>query len=695
MSFEDNELEEQNSEIVNFPSSVNRQISDISQSYSLTDRYFTQFGKNPFRYNMHGAPINWVSEDVAVNDDMWRVVFTQKGVKKPEFWSPLALKVVASKYFWGDQAKGEREDSIEKIIGRVSKFLTRQAVKQKYFSQEEANSLGDEVASICLHQMAVFNSPVWFNVGIQEYNGNAGGVSAYVWDSSSDKIIRSQKTMDRPQCSACFIQSMEDHMDLIMAVQTAEANLFKAGSGTGTNRSTLRSSKETLTGGGRASGPVSFMRGYDTYAGVIKSGGKTRRAAKMEILNVDHPDIIEFVESKQKEEKKAWALIEQGYSGGMNGEAYGSVAFQNCNMSVRASDDFMEAVKADGEWQTKFVTTGAISDTFKARDILRKIAEGTHVCGDPGMQFDTVTNKYHTSKASGRINASNPCVTGDTKVLVRDGGWVRIDSILGKESTILTNTGVIQEAIINGSFKTGTKPVYKLTTKSGYELKLTADHKVFTINRGFVQACELTKDDYVLLPNYQVAEISEIKDSTFYQMLGVYLGDGCGGKISNNRGIQFTMEKESERPILQKFAEYVATDYERITHKDSPATVQITSTSSKYVITNNILLDKFAGFIDLSKLSHQKCISNVIFALPLSAQKYILQGLFTADGTVANYGEKSQYVALDSTSLQLLKDVQILLTGFGIKSKLYTDRRAGKSSALLPDGKGGIAEDFP
>ncbi len=406
MNFENNSAEENKSNFISFGS---RQTSEFANPNSLVARYFTRLGRDAFKYDMFGKEINWVSEDVAVTDDMGKVVFTQKGVKKPDFWSTLALKVVASKYFWGDQAKGEREDSIEKIIGRVSRFIGRQAVKQKYFNQDQADSLRDEIASICLTQMAVFNSPVWFNVGIQEYNPIAGGVSAYVWDSDSSKVIKSQKTMDRPQCSACFIQSMDDTMESIMTVQVAEANLFKAGSGTGTNRSPLRSSKEKLTGGGRSSGPLSFMKGYDAYAGAIKSGGKTRRAAKMEILNVDHPDIMDFIESKQKEEKKAWALIEQGYSGGMNGEAYASVAFQNCNMSVRAPDSFMDAVKADGEWQTKFVTNGKVSETFKARDMLRKMAEGTHICGDPGMQFDTIINKYHTSKVSGRINASNPC----------------------------------------------------------------------------------------------------------------------------------------------------------------------------------------------------------------------------------------------------------------------------------------------
>lgn len=664
-------------------------MGDLQEAPFRIDRYFTRTGYDPFKFDSTGIPINWISEEVNVSDDAGKVVFTQPDVQKPESWSSLALKVVASKYFWGDKAKNERESSVEQLIGRVSRWFERQAVIQKYFGKTESQILRDEIASICLNQLAVFNSPVWFNFGIQEYDKNAGGVAAYIWDRESDKIIHSSKSMDRPQGSACFIQSTEDDMESIMAVQVAEANLFKAGSGTGTNRSPLRSSREVLTGGGKPSGPVSFMKGYDAYAGIIKSGGKTRRAAKMEILNVDHPDIIEFVESKQKEEKKAWALIEHGYDGGMNGEAYNSIAFQNCNMSVRAPDEFMEAVKKNTEWKTKMVRSGEICETLRAKDILNKIAEGTHVCGDPGMQFDTIINKYHTCKNTGKINASNPCVTGDTKVLTENGRWTRIDSLLNKECHILTNTGIIQKMKIKGSFITGNKPVYKLKTKSGYELKLTADHKVFTVNRGFVPACNLTKDDYILLPTQQVSQINEPADKEFYQMLGVYLGDGCGGNVSNTRGIQITMDKKSEIPILEKFAEYVSTNYERITHKNTPACVQITPTSGRFVVTNNILINKFREYLDLNLQSHKKCLSDSIFNLTLGEQKYLLQGLFTSDGTVANYGEKSQYVALDSTSIQLLKGVQLLLTGFGIKSKIYENRRAGKNIALLPDGKGG------
>jgi ribonucleoside-diphosphate reductase alpha chain len=384
-------------------------INQLQAGKLQINRFFTQDEKNPFEYDIYGNPINWVSENVSVTDDKGKIIFIQPNVKRPDFWSSLALKVVASKYFWGDQSKGEREDSIEKIISRVSRFITEQAVSQGYLDSKQSSILGDEIAAICLHQMASFNSPVWFNVGIHEYDRNAGGVSPYRWDSATNNVVLTSKKENKPQCSACFIQSVEDTMESILALQVSEANLFKSGSGTGTNRSTLRSSREKLTGGGKASGPVSFMKGYDAYASIIKSGGKTRRAAKMEILNVDHPDVIDFIEAKQKEEKKAWVLIEKGYSGGMNGEAYGSIGFQNCNMSVRVPDEFMQAVREDGEWKTLYVKTKEPCETFKAREILKKIAEGTHICGDPGLQFDTTTNKWHTCKVSGRINASNPC----------------------------------------------------------------------------------------------------------------------------------------------------------------------------------------------------------------------------------------------------------------------------------------------
>ena len=241
-----------NSEIVAEPKGP---VGTLAPSLKL-ERYFTKHGGSPFEFGIYGNKLNWVSEEVSVTDDKGQIIFTQPNVMKPDFWSSLALKVVSSKYFWGEQAKGEREDSIEKLVGRISRYIGRQASEQNYFDGNQSEILKDEVASICLNQMCVFNSPVWFNCGIQDYDKDAGGVSSYIWDKNTNSVIRAKKTLDRPQGSACFIQSLSDDMESILNLQVSEATLFKAGSGTGTNRSALRRSKETLTGGGSASGPV-------------------------------------------------------------------------------------------------------------------------------------------------------------------------------------------------------------------------------------------------------------------------------------------------------------------------------------------------------------------------------------------------------------------------------------------------------
>jgi ribonucleotide reductase alpha subunit len=485
-------------------------------------REFTFEGKNPFEFDINGEKIKWETEEVSVTDDQGKVVFTQPNVKKPDFWSTLALKVVASKYFWGNQDKDEREESVEQLIGRVSRFYGRQAVKQKYFNDEEAKVLEDEIAAICLNQLCVFNSPVWFNAGITEYDKNAGGVSPYKWDLKKGEVVETKQGIeidgkevignpeDSPQCSACFIQGMTDNIESILEVQVAEANLFRGGSGTGSNRSALRSSKERLTGGGWASGPVSFMKGYDAYAGIIKSGGKTRRAAKMEILNVDHPDIMEFVNAKQNEEKKAWALIEQGYSGGLNGDAYSSVAFQNCNMSVRVTDEFMEQVKRNGDWKTKAITDGKVIETLKAKEILKQIAEGTWICGDPGIQNDTLYNKYHTCKASGRINATNPCFAGSVKIILTDGRELNFEKLVqehkeGKQNYCYTigETGQIEIAkIINPRLTKKNAEVIKVTLDNEEEIICTPDHKFMLKSSEYKEAYKLTQEDS-LMPLYE------------------------------------------------------------------------------------------------------------------------------------------------------------------------------------------------
>ena len=294
----------------------------------------------------------------------------------------MATQVVVSKYFRGPLGTPQREHSVRQMIGRVVDTITGWGNKDGYFaSAEDAQAFADELTHILVHQKACFNSPVWFNCGIEE----------------------------KPQCSACFILSVEDTMDSILDWYRKEGVIFKGGSGSGVNLSKIRSAKEQLAGGGTASGPVSFMKAADASAGVIKSGGKTRRAAKMVVLNVDHPDIEEFVKCKVEEEKKAWALIEAGYDSSLDGPAYGSVFFQNANNSVRVTDEFMQAVQEDREWQTKYVKSGQTCDTYKARDLMRMIAESTYFCGDPGMQYDTTINDWHTCSNTARINASNPC----------------------------------------------------------------------------------------------------------------------------------------------------------------------------------------------------------------------------------------------------------------------------------------------
>ena len=340
------------------------------------ERFFTREGIDPF------DEIEWDIRSAVIGNEKGNVVFEQRDVEIPKFWSQQATNIVVSKYFRGTIGTPERERSVKQLVGRVVDTITRWARAQKYFaSEDDLQAFSDDLKHLLVYQKAAFNSPVWFNCGFEK----------------------------APQCSACFINSVQDTMESILGLAKTEGMLFKFGSGTGSNLSAIRSSRELLAGGGTASGPVSFMKGFDAFAGVIKSGGKTRRAAKMVILNADHPDIVEFINCKVEEEKKAWALIDAGYDGSFTGPAYSSVFFQNSNNSVRVTDEFMRAVLDDGDWTTKAVRDGSPMETYKARDLMRQIAEATHVCGDPGMQFDTTVNDWHTCPNTARINASNPC----------------------------------------------------------------------------------------------------------------------------------------------------------------------------------------------------------------------------------------------------------------------------------------------
>ncbi len=339
-------------------------------------RFFTEAGVDPF------DEVEWEQRAAVIGNERGEVVFEQRDVEIPRAWSQQATNIVVSKYFRGQIGAPERERSVKQLIGRVVDTITAWARADEYFaSDEDLQAFSDDLKHILVYQKAAFNSPVWFNCGFEK----------------------------APQCSACFINSVQDTMDSILTLARTEGMLFKFGSGTGTNLSPIRSSRELLAGGGTASGPVSFMKGYDAFAGVIKSGGKTRRAAKMVVLDAQHPDIVDFINCKVEEERKAWALIDAGYDGSFTGPAYASVFFQNSNNSVRVSDDFMRAVLDDSTWDTRAVRDGAVMDTYQARDLMRLIAEGTHVCGDPGMQFDTTVNEWHTSPNTDRIYASNPC----------------------------------------------------------------------------------------------------------------------------------------------------------------------------------------------------------------------------------------------------------------------------------------------
>jgi ribonucleoside-diphosphate reductase alpha chain len=340
------------------------------------NRYFTGEGVSPY------DAVEWEQRTASITNESGGIIFEQRDIEAPKDWSQTATNIVASKYFHGPMGTPGRETSVRQLISRVATTIKEWGSRGDYFaSDDDAQTFHDELAHLLVNQMVAFNSPVWFNCGVEE----------------------------KPQCSACFINSVEDTMSSILNLAKTEAMLFKWGSGTGSNLSPIRSSIEQLSGGGIASGPVSFMKGFDAFAGVIKSGGKTRRAAKMVVLDADHPDIVEFINSKANEEKKAWVLLDNGYDGGVDGEAYSSIFFQNANHSVRVNDKFMEAVVKNGKWTTHAVTTGEPVNTYQAPELMKMIADSAYVCGDPGMQYDSTINRWHTCKNTAPINASNPC----------------------------------------------------------------------------------------------------------------------------------------------------------------------------------------------------------------------------------------------------------------------------------------------
>ncbi|HWP61931.1 MAG TPA: LAGLIDADG family homing endonuclease [Candidatus Binatia bacterium] len=624
------------------------------------ERRWTRPGVHPY------DEVTWELRTASITNESGKVVFEQRDVEVPSFWSQLATNVVVSKYFRGHLGTPERERSVKQLIDRVVNTICGWAERQHYFATpDDLETFRAELTHLLLHQKMSFNSPVWFNVGIEP----------------------------KPQCSACFINSVEDNMGSIMDLAKTEAMLFKYGSGAGVNLSPIRSSKERMSGGGMASGPVSFMKGYDAFAGVIKSGGKTRRAAKMVILNVDHPDILEFIDSKANEEKKAWALIEAGYDPSFTGEAYASVFFQNANHSVRVTDEFMRAVVEDREWTVRAVTTGEPLATYRAREIWRRMAEAAWLCGDPGVQYDTTINDWHTCANTDRIYASNPCVTGDTLVAT-DRGWRTIESLVGETVDVIGLDGRAHR--VTRVFPTGRKPVFELKTRLGYRVKITADHKVRT-ERGDVPVKDLRPDDVILLERPGFGRTSLAPNLA--EAIGLAVGDGClSWSAPNGRPqpmIAITMAAE-EAPILARVAEEINAQKRLLRAVGAPGRgdavhVTVAASGSRLAFASRPVVERFMEYAVLDEGAELKRFKPAVYDLDRPSLAALLRGLFTADGTVGRNPRKGAYVGLDSTSLELLVQVQRLLLAFGIKARIYENRRRGSLRSVLPDGRGGAA----
>ena len=636
------------------------------------ERRFTHDGVHPF------DEVTWERRSAVIGNERGENVFEQHDVEIPTSWSQMATNVVVSKYFRGPLDTPRRETSVRQVISRVCDTIAGWGREGGYFATEQdAQAFQDELTHLVLHQKMSFNSPVWFNVGVPG---------------------------TRPQASACFINSVEDTMESILGLAKTEGMLFKYGSGTGTNLSPLRSSNEQLGGGGTASGPVSFMKGFDAFAGVIKSGGTTRRAAKMVILNADHPDVTEFITCKVNEEKKAWALIEAGYDSSFTGEAYGSVFFQNSNNSVRVTDEFMRAVADDREWHLRAVTDpNRVVKTVRARELMRLMAESAWQCGDPGIQYDTTINDWHTSANSGRINASNPCFPASARVHTT-AGLLRISELYTRmrddedirvythRATAATpGTGVVAtrpEALM----QTGVKPIVRLLFSDGREVRCTANHRLWTANRGWVHAEELVGADRVMLndastPAVDASWALPVKvealatswsrgGTRFHRALpdrwsvalgeltGHLVGDGCmtgastvwvyGGEDVNDGAAD-----RHEQALAELFG--------------GSSRIRMANGTTQLRIGSSAVRQLFTSLGISTARAHGKRVPEAVFTSPPEVQAAFLRGLFGADGciSVVEGGKANRYVGLSSRSRELLADVQKLLSGFGIRGRLY------------------------
>ena len=642
----------------------------VRRGQGLTpERRFTRPGVHPFE------AVQWERRTAAIANEKGETVFEQRDCEVPASWSQMATNVVVSKYFRGSTGTPRRETSVRQVISRVCDTIAAWGLESGHLAGPDAARIfQDELTHLVLHQMVSFNSPVWFNVGVPG---------------------------TRPQASACFINSVEDTMDSILRLAHTEGMLFKYGSGTGTNLSTLRSSQESLAGGGTASGPVSFMRGFDAFAGVIKSGGTTRRAAKMVILNVDHPDIREFITCKVTEERKAWALIDAGYDGAFTGEAYSSIFFQNSNNSVRVTDDFMRAVIEDRVWHLRAVTDPQrILGTMRARELMRLMAESAHQCGDPGIQYDTTINDWHTSASSGRINASNPCFTGDSRILTEQG-WMRIDRLVGEgvEGTfvdVLRRDGTASTP--TQLMCTGMNPIVAVTLSDGRQLRTTPNHtwiladgtrksadslaigdevSVLAQPVEYQGRAELPVEVHRLVGERALPIMPEEWSTRLGEVLGHLVGDGCVDSSGVTIWVYGTHPDE-----FMCLADV---------HKDWLETLFGVDVSDTLVgngcrqlrISRRAVGRFFKALGVKSARAHDKRAPEALFTAPKEVVAAFLRGYFGADGTVHGHGEMGECdVSAGSCSLELLRDVQLLLQLFGIRSAIRSVREARTDGCL-------------
>jgi ribonucleoside-diphosphate reductase alpha chain len=634
-------------------------------------RHLTTAGQHPY------DAVEWEIRDARIGHGD-KVSFEQRDVEFPKSWSQNATNIVAQKYFRGQLGSASREHSVKQMIGRVAGTIAGWGRERGYFATDaDADTFEAELIHILLHQLAAFNSPVWFNVGFEE----------------------------TPQCSACFILSVADEMESILAWNTKEGNIFRGGSGSGINLSKIRGSMEPLAKGGTASGPVSFMRGADAWAGTIKSGGKTRRAAKMVVLDVDHPDIRDFIWCKAKEENKAAALRDAGFDMSIDGEGFYSIQYQNANNSVRVSDEFMRAVENDEDWHLIARVTGEpVGEPIPARQLMKEIAEAAWRCADPGVQYDTTINEWHTCPVSGRINASNPCFPGHARVHTTKG-LISIAELVergeqGDDLRVYTHratseqpgTGVVATAPV-AFMRNGVSPIVRLRFANGGELRCTPNHRIWTINRGYVRAEELTESDRVLLNDCatpavdaswelpvkvtRLAKSFACGGSAVHhelparwseglgELTGQLIGDGC---LTSAQTAWVYGGDDIDDGLLEAHAGLIKELVGGVSRQD------MSNGTSQLRVGSQAVREFFRGIGVTTAHAADKHVPEAVFTAPAEVQAAFLRGLFGADGCVARIesgAKATRYAGLGSRSNALLRDVQRLLASFGIRGRIY------------------------